>query len=103
TNLRFEKNTVENGDGGAMLLEDTGQVFLQNCIFYENTCEVGLGGGVAQDLDETLLYVVNCTFNGNIADKGGAIFSAETDIYHTFVQNTIAWGDSAPELAALAP
>jgi hypothetical protein len=74
---------------------------LKNNIIYENTAG-GLGGGIACG-GGTIQYpyeIINCTVYGNIANGSNAAGGIEVNAYSSsaIITNTIAWGNSFPDL-----
>lgn len=111
-NCRFQHNytagdtAVSHYGGGGIYTKST-NLWLQNCVFWDNHAENGDGGGILLSHQNTPapsnLMIVNCTFFGNVTDNplsgGGAIGEVETPVYAYDILNTIAWGDSQPEIA----
>lgn len=76
TTLRngYVSGTLANG--GAFRAEPGSRVFAANVLFENNTANLGNGtGGGAVYLYEAAAYLRNCTFNGNKAHSGGAIYA----------------------------
>jgi len=65
------------------------QPFFQNCLVVNNQA-ANFGGGVYSHF--SMPMVVNCTFSGNQAQYGGAIFE---DCSSGWVVDSILWGDDA--------
>ncbi len=107
-NCRMQHNVVNgegSGGGGAGVYTYWTNLWLQNCVFWDNQAQYGDGAGllVRHYTDETVdtLQVNNCTFFGNIAANpllgGGAISEIDDPPVTYNVTNIIAWGDTQPE------
>lgn len=108
-NCRFQHNFVNgegSGGGGAGVLTYWTNLWLQNCVFWDNQAEYGDGAGllIRHYTDQTVdtLQISNCTFAGNVLANplfgGGAIGEIDDPPVTYDVINTIAWGDTQPEL-----
>ena len=91
-NCIFEKNTVDDLDGGAIYSE--GYLYLENSTFSSNQADES--GGAIYIRSQSELNAYNCVFINNIADddKGGAICSIYSHTYarnSTFINN---WADN---------
>ena len=110
---RFQHNhtagdatAVSNYGGGGIYTKST-NLWLQNCVFWDNHAENGDGGGLLlshlNNPAASNIVIANCTFFGNVTDNplsgGGAIGEVETPVYSYDILNTIAWGDTQPEIA----
>ncbi len=96
---KFNNLTIINGKtdnfGGGICVE-TGNVYVDNCIFINNTALNDTNGGAisnyGNDTDRSYLFVNNSLFIGNHADHdGGAITTcyAKSDIYNSvFINNS---------------
>ena len=96
---KFNNLTIINGKtdnfGGGICIE-TGNVYVDNCIFINNTAlNVTNGGAISNygnETDRSYLFVNNSLFIGNHADHdGGAVTTcyASSDIYNSvFINNS---------------
>ena len=96
---KFNNLTIINGKtdnfGGGICIE-TGNAYVDNCIFINNTAlNVTNGGAISNygnDTDRSYLFVNNSLFIGNHADHdGGAVTTcyAKSDIYNSvFINNS---------------
>ena len=96
---RFNNLTIINGKtnnfGGGICIE-TGNAYVDNCIFINNTAlNVTNGGAISNygnETDRSYLFVNNSLFIGNHADHdGGAVTTcyASSDIYNSvFINNS---------------
>ncbi|WP_405325296.1 hypothetical protein [Methanobrevibacter sp.] len=96
---KFNNLTIMNGKtynfGGGICIE-TGNTYVDNCIFINNTAlNVTNGGAISNygnDTDRSYLFVNNSLFIGNHADHdGGAVTTcyASSDIYNSvFINNS---------------
>ena len=73
TNCHFEQNTCTalEGRGGGMANRRACSPIVQNCTFIDNDAPY-CGGGLDND-DESHARVLDCHFEGNSADYGGAV------------------------------
>ena len=93
-NLTFINGKTDNFGGGICI--ETGKVYVDNCIFINNTAlNVTNGGAISNygnDTERSYLFVNNSLFVGNHADHdGGAITTckARSDIYNSvFINNS---------------
>lgn len=93
-NLTFINGKTDNFGGGICI--ETGNVFVDNCIFINNTAlNVTNGGAISNygnETDRSYLFVNNSLFIGNHADHdGGAVTTcyASSDIYNSvFINNS---------------
>ena len=98
--VAFDNLTLINGKndnyGGGICIE-TGNVYVENCIFINNSALDGNNGGAisnyGNDEDKGYLFVNNSLFIGNHADcDGGAVTTcfASSDIYNSvFINNSV--------------
>ncbi|MBO7212507.1 MAG: hypothetical protein J6V44_16110 [Methanobrevibacter sp.] len=100
---KFNNLTIINGKtdnfGGGICIE-TGNVYVDNCIFINNTAlNVTNGGAISNygnETDRSYLFVNNSLFIGNHADHdGGAVTTcyASSDIYNSVFINNSAHRD----------
>lgn len=66
---------------------------VSDCAIVANTSD-SAGGGVSCGGDQIL--IVNCTFNGNVADSGCALSAPDV------VANCIIWGNQEPQLSGIS-
>ena len=83
TNVDFNYNIATDGNGGAIILEDSSTATLASCSFTGNTSSSS--GGAIYLAEGTDLTITNCVFNSNTitADNGGAIYSYGASITAT--------------------
>lgn len=91
SNCLFASNVAARSGGGAMNHRSGGT--FAGCVFTGNTA-AGRGGGLYNQDNEEPICVVNCTFSGNVADRGGGL--CDVNDSHTVV-NSIFWGNQADE------
>ncbi len=84
------------GDGGALVLLQT-QTSLSRCTFANNhTARAGYGGAILASgqfpLTRVGLAIANCTFAGNIARQGGALWTSgqRTEIKNVTISDNVA-------------
>ncbi|MGB2808909.1 MAG: right-handed parallel beta-helix repeat-containing protein, partial [Sedimentisphaerales bacterium] len=84
-------------DGGALECWD-GMPDFTNCIIADNNAMGGNGGGIDcySNGDVTL---TNCTFVGNSADSGGAVYCWTSNVV---VNNSIVWANEADDGSQVA-
>lgn len=78
-----------NGDGGAIYVNSSRRLTARQCLFAGN--QVGMGtGGAVRGHNGSILEFVNCTFSGNSATQGGAVFFANLASFNhcTVVDNS---------------
>lgn len=85
--------TIANGSAsnGGGISNDGAQLTLANCAFTNNSAAGGYGGGLENLNPNGLATVTNCTFSGNTADIGGAIYNWGT----VLVTNSTLSGNTA--------
>ena len=101
-NIKFRGNYAGGNGGGLGVLATfgTGSPILTNVEFYDNEA-AGNGGGMftgAYVLATAAPRLINVTFSGNSADKGGGMYNYRDIVNGVFVmnlQNTIIWENSA--------
>lgn len=90
-NCAFIGNTAERNGGGMYNLSNSAVV--TNCLFEGNRATGSNGGGIL-NYNTVAVTVTKCSFTGNSADKGGAIYTSGTqtitDCY--FENNSAALG-----------
>jgi hypothetical protein len=101
-NCIITRNIAEVWWGGGMHCRSCTGAILDNCLITENSAREG--GGISSSGDNFLppgdVIVTNCTFSGNSAACGGAVYV--NDGSQPFMVNCILWGDTAmygPEIA----
>ncbi len=82
------------GLGGGAIYCGNAFPAVENCVFNQNISYSG-GGAIALRLG-AMMTVTNCSFGGNRAAEGGALYS--TDSSNLTVRNSVLWGDTAQEL-----
>ena len=97
-NLTFINGKTDNFGGGICI--ETGNAYVDNCIFINNTAlSVTNGGAISNygnETDRSYLFVNNSLFIGNHADHdGGAVTTcyASSDIYNSVFINNSAHRD----------
>jgi len=100
----FEGNRATAGDGGAIAAMHVPALRVTNSVFVGNEAS-GRGGAIYAEsgsLDPAegsgwagYVRVLNCTFYGNRAADGGALFAQEA---YMVVQNSILWADAPAPL-----
>lgn len=101
--ITIESLTIMNGStteygAGIILSEDYIVLNLKDLVIKNNASTGGgtQGGGIYSSLPNSLLILQNCTFTGNRAEYGGAIFSSSPFIMiNCLVKNNSAEGGSA--------
>lgn len=99
SNCKFSGNSAEIGGATCNWLSSS---TFTNCTFSRNAAQL-VGGGIFVDGDNfhpTAPIIINCTFFGNDALYGGAVYCGE--LSSPTIVNSILWGDSAangPEIA----
>lgn len=88
-------NTSANDGGG--IEHWRGKSVLTNCIISDNLAN-GVGGG-ADYFNSDDITLVNCTFAGNWAGSGGAIYCWGSDVA---VENSILWANEATQGSQVA-
>ena len=88
-NCIFTGNRTQNGKNGAAIHCHTGQLRIENCLFFGNVSSgnggaVQVGGGVTAT-------VINCTLCDNQANGPGGAFGLGNDGSNLNVYNSIAW------------
>lgn len=84
----FFENNCNNGEGGGISHNGTGLMDVWNCRFLGNTA-IGYGGGISFDFSNG--RVVNCIFSGNAGNAGGgAAANYGNGSTATYVNCTIA-------------
>jgi predicted outer membrane repeat protein len=106
----FEGNSAGHGGGlavqGGFDFEPDGcgapEVLIDECVFLGNTANIGHGGGMV--IHWACPQIVNSTFLGNSADKGGAIAipnttndNFESEESSPFIVNTLIAGNTADQ------
>jgi len=86
----FISNSAASG-GGAVYNVRTSPSFT-NCIFQNNNTTAASGSGGAINAMTAPLEITNCTFTGNSAASGGALYNHMSDIRIT---NSILYADSS--------
>ncbi|MHC5184281.1 MAG: right-handed parallel beta-helix repeat-containing protein [Planctomycetota bacterium] len=86
-----DTRSFEGGLGGGVGVYSLRKLHITNCIFTDNTAYSGArsesyGGGFYDYANATTLS--GCTFNGNAADYGGAVYGGS-------IANSILWGNTA--------
>jgi hypothetical protein len=98
-NCRFENNQADQ-EGGALLVapaSSIGQTEVKDCIFYNN--KAANGGSISLS---GLVNIDRCTFSGNLADTGGAIYiPASPSRSILFMSNSLVVGNTAKYGGAL--
>jgi len=103
SNCVFYQNnaTYTGAAGGGLHAADgssTEELELFNCLFISNGNSSSKGGAIACKNNYSL-EAVNCTFYGNIASQGGAVYSTKssgkTTNCDTDLINCILWGNTA--------
>lgn len=88
-NCIFRGNRTQNSKNGAAIHCHTGQIRIENSLFYGNTSSgnggaIQVGGGV-------MATIVNCTLCDNQANGPGGAFGLGNDGSNLNVYNSIAW------------
>jgi len=88
-NCIFRSNRTQNSKNGAAIHCHTGQIRIENSLFYGNTSSgnggaIQVGGGVTA-------AIVNCTLCDNQANGPGGAFGLGNDGSNLNVYNSIAW------------
>ncbi len=78
--------------GGAVLVAGTATI--TNSLFVNNTA--GPGGGAIACVNGSAVSIINCTFSGNVAASGGAVWSQAAS---PVITGSILWANSPDELA----
>ena len=103
-------------DGGA-LCHGSGDLYLQSCIFSNNHAtgagsSSGRGGAIfssysssSSDESATNLYIYSCTFYGNSANQGSAIYrsSVYTGSSGVYVYRSIFYGNGGSAIGPIQP
>jgi predicted outer membrane repeat protein len=97
TNCNITGNTayyVNSSDGGAGIYLASGASLIKNCRFTNNTAKDAADGGAIQcRFQPSSPTISNCTFSGNSADRGGAIYNCDGPIIDcTIVGNSAVCG-----------
>ncbi|MDR2791577.1 MAG: InlB B-repeat-containing protein, partial [Tannerellaceae bacterium] len=98
TGVSLPESASESIGGAAFV--NHGQLTLNNCIFDDNHAAGRLGGAVYND---NLLIINACTFCGNVAQAGGAIYAAAGVILtagNVFYNNT---APTSPDICEVTP
>jgi len=96
-NVAMIGNSANDSGGG--MYNDYGDPILINVTFSGNTASYGGGMGNAYNSNPTLS---NVTFNGNSATvSGGGLYNLSYSPSNIQVQNSLLWGNNAPEGAQL--
>lgn len=92
-------NTTQSG--GAIKIQETASLTLENCNFKDCYGGANTGGGAIYAVGESLLTVRNCAFIDNVSSShGGAIFSQGTlDIQNSLFYNNVANDNSGGAVA----
>jgi len=94
-------NNYAGGNGGALYNSWPTLANLINCILAGNIA-AGSGGGLYHRGDTA--YLVNCTFSGNSANHGGAIYNwARHSRWWPALTNCILWADKPQEIDSREP
>lgn len=88
-NCIFRNNRTQNSKNGAAIHCHTGQLRIENSLFYGNT-STGNGGAIQVGGGVTAT-VVNCTLCDNQANGPGGAFGLGNDGSNLNVYNSIAW------------
>jgi len=105
SNCIFSNNKAGSNGGGIYIDADSEgynlprEVTVENCVFSRNEA-VGNGGGIygyirnkLNNPCDSLFLLSGCTFNGNTANNGGAIYNNTVNNFQAY--NCILWGDNA--------
>lgn len=77
-NLLFTEGNA-SGRGGGLVINDPAKVLITNSSFVTNQCSGNYGYGGAIDANNNTI-VINCTFDDNLASKGGGAICGGTAI-----------------------
>ena len=80
---KVTEHTIQ-ATGGAIFLDDSSNLNINNCTFNNNTATIG---GAINNLGNGTLTVTNINFSNNAASLGGAIYSS--NIGSLFVKNSL--------------
>ena len=97
TDCTFSDNKCYSYGGGAMYI-DGGTLTATDCSFYGNVKDQAgnnFGGGALRLTDQASVSLLNCTFTGNYAAEGAAIY-ADSQV-QCEMQNCILYGDDGGE------
>jgi hypothetical protein len=98
TDCRFAGNV--GGNGGAVSVEDGSTVNFANCLFAGNRA-TNRGGAIDTQNNGPGTTLINCTFASNeAAHISGAIASISAG--NVTMANSIAWGNTAPQVPQLS-
>lgn len=97
-NSIFDSNRA--GNGGA-IYNDENATTIRYCVFLNNVAtsnlSMGYGGAIYNSYGSTT-PIVNCTFYGNNAVTGGALYNESSA---STLENVIAWGNTATSAPSL--